>query len=103
VWTAVLVASGVKGSIAIATAAVDASTEFGWFTYIGQDVGISRSAVTSNTALFAGAVSGSLSSTAVKGDQIMNAWARNAGAADGGSVIIQLDRAFIGPSNESVG
>ena len=103
VWTAILAATGVKGSVAIATAAVDAATEYGWFTYIGQDVGISRSAVTSNTALFAGGVSGALSSTAVKGDQIMNAYARNAGAADGGSVIVQLDRAFIGHSNESTG
>ena len=103
VWTAILVATGVKGSIAIATAVVDAATKFGWFTYVGQDVGISRTAVTSNTPLFAGAVAGSLSTTAVKGDQIMNALARNTGAADGGSVIVQLDRAFIGPSNESTG
>lgn len=103
VWTAVLAATGVKGSVAIATAAVDAATEFGWFTYIGQDVGISQTAVTSNTPLFIGGVSGAISTTAVKGDQIMNAVARNAGAADGGSVVVQLNRAFVGVSNESTG
>jgi hypothetical protein len=39
----------------------------------------------------------------VKGDQILNAWIRNAAAADGGSAHIQIDRASIGMSNESVG
>lgn len=103
VWTAILVATGVKGSVAIATGAVDAATKFGWFTFIGQDVGISRSAIASNVPLYAGGVAGSLDDVAVKGDQIMNAIARNAAAADGGSVVLQIDRAFIGMSNESVG
>lgn len=103
VWTAVLIASGVKGSVAIATAAVDAATEYGWFTYIGQDVGISRSAVASNVALFAGGVAGAVDDAAVKGDQILGMFARNAGAADGGSVVLQIDRASIGHSNESTG
>lgn len=103
VWTAVLVATGVKGSVAIAQAAVDAATEFGWFLYIGSDTITVRSATTSNTALFAGGVSGYVSSTAVKGDQIMNMMIRNAAAADGGSAQVQVDRAFIGHSNESVG
>jgi hypothetical protein len=103
VWTAILVATGVKGSVAIATGAVDASTKYGWFTFIGQDVGIARSAIASNVALFAGGVSGSLDDVAVKGDQIMNCMARNAAAGGGDSVILQIDRAFIGMSNESTG
>lgn len=103
VWTAILIASGVKGSVAIANGAVDAATKFGWFTFIGQDVGIARSAIASNTALFAGGVAGSPDDVAVKGDQIINAMSRNAAAGGGDSVIIQLDRAFIGMSNESVG
>src|SRR5678815_5544476 len=44
-FTAVLVATGVKGSIAIASAAVDASTKYGWFLIIGQAAGIARSAI----------------------------------------------------------
>jgi hypothetical protein len=103
VWTAILIATGVKGSVAIANAVVDASTKYGWFTYVGQDVGISRSAIASNVPLYAGGVAGSPDDAAVKGDQIMNCIARNAAAADGGSVILQLDRAFIGMNNESVG
>lgn len=103
VWTAILIATGVKGGVAIANAAVDAATEFGWFTYIGQDVGIARSAIASNVALFAGGVAGSPDDVAVKGDQIMNCMSRNAAAGGGDSVILQLDRAFIGMSNESTG
>ena len=102
VWTAALVATGLKGGIAIATGAVDGSS-WGWFTYVGQDVGIARSAIASNTPLFAGGVSGSLDDVAVKGDQIIGAVSRNAAAGGGDSVLIQLNRAFIGVSNESVG
>jgi hypothetical protein len=103
VWTAILIATGVKGQVAIAQAAVDAATEYGWFLYIGSDTITVRTATTSNTALFAGGVSGYVSSTAVKGDQIMNMMIRNAAAADGGSAQIQVDRATVGHSNESVG
>jgi hypothetical protein len=103
VWTAILIATGVKGDVAIATGAVDAATKYGWFIYIGQDVAIARSAIASNVPLYAGGVSGSPDDVAVKGDQIMNAFARNASAGGGDSAIIQLNRAFIGMSNESVG
>ena len=102
VWTAALVATGKKGSIAIATAAIT-GTDWGWFTFIGQDVGIARTAITSNVALFAGGVAGSLDIAAVKGDQVMKCHARNAAAGGGDSVILQIDRAYIGFSNESTG
>lgn len=102
-WTAVLVATGVKGSVAVAQAAIDASTKYGWFLHIGADTITVRSAVASNVALFAGGVSGYVDDVAVKGDQVISAWVRNAAAADGGSAQIQVDRAIIGISNESTG
>lgn len=102
-FTTALIATGVKGSIAIASAAVTASTSFGWYVYIGQDIGIARSAITSNVPLFAGGVSGSVDDVAVKGDQIVGMYARNAAAGGGDSVILQIDRACIGFSNESTG
>jgi hypothetical protein len=102
VWTAVLIATTVKGSVAIAQSAVDASTKYGWFLHIGSDVITVRTACTSNTALFAGGVAGYVDVAAVKGDQIMNLWIRNAAGAVG-SAQVQIDRAFIGQSNESVG
>ena len=103
VWTAVLIATTVKGMVAIAQSAVDASTKYGWFLFVGSDVITVRTAATSNTALFAGGVSGYVSTTAVKGDQILNAMIRNAAGADGGSAQIQINRASIGHSNESTG
>lgn len=103
VWTAVLVATTVKGSVAIAQAAIDASTKYGWFLYIGSDVITVRTACTSNTALFAGGVAGYVDVAAVKGDQILNMVIRNAAAANGGSAVIQVNRASIGHSNESTG
>ena len=102
VWTTALIATGLKGSIAIATGATVAST-YGWYTFVGQDIGVARSAIASNVALFAGGVAGSPDDVAVKGDQIMNCMARNAAAGGGDSVILQIDRAFIGMSNESTG
>ena len=103
VWTAILVATGVKGSVAIAQAAVDASTKYGWFLVIGSDVITVRTACTSNVALFAGGVAGYVDVAAVKGDQITGLFIRNAAAGGGGSAQIQIDRAKIGMSNESTG
>jgi len=103
VFTTALIATGLKGSIAIASAAINATTSYGWYTYIGQDLGIARSAIASNVPLFAGGVSGSVDDAAVKGDQILGMYARNAAAGGGDSVILQIDRACIGMSNETTG
>ena len=102
VWTAILIATTVKGSVAIAQAAIDANTKFGWFLHIGSDVITVRTAVTSNTALFAGGVAGFVDIAAVKGDQVFGLFCRNAAGAVG-SAQMQIDRAFIGASNESTG
>lgn len=102
VWTAVLVATGVKGSVAIMQAAVDAATKYGWCLYVGSDVITVRTACTSNTALFAGGVAGYVDVAAVKGDQIRNMFIRNAAGAVG-SAQVQVNRAEIGMSNESTG
>jgi hypothetical protein len=102
VWTAILVATGVKGSVAIAQAAIDASTKYGWFLIVGSDVITVRTACTSNVALFAGGVAGYVDVAAVKGDQITGLFIRNAASAVG-SAQIQIDRAKIGMSNESTG
>lgn len=103
VWTAILIATTVKGAVAIAQAAVDAATKYGWFMTIGADTITVRTAVTSNTALFAGGVAGYVDVAAVKGDQVFNLVCRNAAAAGGGSANMQINRAFVGASNESTG
>lgn len=102
VWIGALAATGLKGSVAIARAAVDAATKYGWYLYIGAETLAAFSAVTSNTPLFIGGVSGQWDDTAVKGDQIVNMFCRNAPAATT-SAFIQINRAFVGVSNESTG
>ena len=101
VWTIVRLATGVKGSVAISSAALTAST-WGWCMIVGTDVVTVRTAVTSNTALFIGGVTGFVDVAAVKGDQIMGLICRNAAGAVG-SAVMQINRAFIGLSNESTG
>mgnify|MGYP001616050219 CR=1 FL=1 len=103
-FTAILVASGLKGSVAVSTGAVNTATKYGWFFLSGEYTQAVHlgSAIASNVALFIGGVSGQIDDTAVKGDQIFNAFVRNALGADG-SIVLHLNRAFVGPSNESTG
>ncbi len=102
VWTIVRIASGVKGSVGITSAAIDAATKYGWVLIVGTDVVTVRTAVTSNTALFIGGVTGFVDVAAVKGDQILGLHCRNAAGAVG-SAVLQIDRARVGMSNESTG
>lgn len=101
-WTAVLVATGLKGSVAVASAAIT-NGNWGWFLIVGTDVITVRTAVTSNVALFIGGVAGYVDVAAVKGDQIQRMFCRNAAASGGGSAQIQINRATVGMSNESAG
>jgi len=101
VFVGALAATGLKGSVAIASAVVDASTKYGWYLFIGADTITAPSATASNTALFIGNVAGQFDDTAVKGDQIFNMFIRNAATAN--SAYVQVNRAFVGASNESTG
>jgi hypothetical protein len=99
-FTAVKVATGLRGDLAIATAAVDAATKYGWFMIVGTYSTPSTlgSAIASNVPLFIGGVAGQIDDTVVKGDQIFKATVRNAA---GGSAVLHVNRAFVGFSNES--
>ena len=101
VFTAVRLATGVRGCIAVASAAVTAA-KWGWFMIVGQDTVNTPSAIASNVPLFIGGVTGNLDDTAVKGDQILDAVLRSAGSQDG-TATIQVNRATVGFSNESTG
>ena len=97
-----LIASGQKGPVAIATAAVVAA-DYGWYMIVGAAASTVRTAVTTNVALFAGGVAGNVDVAAVKGDQILRLFARTPGAGGGGTTTLHIDRASIGMSNESTG
>ncbi len=102
-WTAVRLATGVKGCIAVATAAVVAS-RWGWFMLSGSDTVNTPSAIASNVPLYIGGVTGNIDDTAVKGDQILGAILTTAGTQDGTATItIRRGGATVGHNNESVG
>lgn len=102
-WTAVRLATGVKGCIAVATAAVVAS-RWGWFMLSGSDTVNTPSAIASNVPLYIGGVTGNIDDTAVKGDQILGAILTTAGSQDGTATIsIRRGGATVGHNNESVG
>ena len=97
-----LVVTGLKGPVAVATAAVTAG-KFGWYIIVGAAASTCRTIVTTNVALFAGGVAGFVDVAAVKGDQIARMFARTPGGAGGGTTTLHIDRASIGLSNESTG
>lgn len=99
-FTAIKVSTGLRGPLAVATAAVASATNYGWFMIVGQYATTSTlgSAIASNVPLFIGGVAGQIDDAVVKGDQIFNATVRNAA---GGSAQLQVSRAFVGFSNES--
>lgn len=99
-FTAVKVGTGLRGDIAVATAAIDAATKYGWFMIVGTYTNATAigSAIASNVPLYIGGVAGQIDDTAVKGDQIFKATVRN---ASGGSAVLHVNRAFVGFTNES--
>lgn len=99
-FTAVKIVTGIRGDLAVATAAVASATNYGWFLIVGTYNTTSSlgSAIASNVPLFIGGVAGQIDDTVVKGDQIFKMTVRNAA---GPSAAIQVNRAFVGFSNES--
>lgn len=94
-WTAVLLAASAKGSVAIATAAVDAATKFGWFLIIGSDTAVCESSIVSNAQCYATATAGEADDAVVVADQIHGAKTTTAGVA-GATATVAVNRPYIG-------
>lgn len=101
IFTAVRLVAGQRGSVAIATGAVNAATSFGWFTISGSDTANVQSTVVSNANLYATASAGLAHSTIVKNDQIKGA-VTLAAASAAQAALVALDRPFVGSYDESV-
>lgn len=91
-------AQSIVSQVAVATAAVDATTEYGWFQIVGRANALCLSATADNGKLFATATGGSAEDAAVTGNQIHSAFARAASpsATGGGLTICQIDRPYVG-------
>jgi hypothetical protein len=73
-WTAVLAVADGQGMVAIANAAVDAATKFGWFTVWGNESGLCLSAFdgTNGAGTYLTSTPGSVDDTDVAGDAVHN-------------------------------
>lgn len=92
-----------KGSVAVATAAIDAATKWGWYGYIGSFSAFNLSATLSNNAVFASGTAGAGTSAVTKNAQIKKAVTRGAPptTTGGAGQLCSIDRPFIGSYDES--
>jgi hypothetical protein len=92
-----------RGSVAVATAAVVAST-YGWFGYIGSFSANCLSACASNLPIYPSGTAASATSVLTKNAQIQNAVARGAPVTTtgGGAQAVSINRPWVGAHDESV-
>lgn len=90
------VAASCKGPVAVAKAAVDATTEYGWYQVVGSVTGlaISGGGAADNAIVYATATAGQVDDVAVANMQIVGAVFRSAESS--GSATIQLNNPWIG-------
>lgn len=82
------VAASLVGPIAVAQAAVDATTKFGWFMIFGKTLANVEAAFADNSKIFAVATAGSADDAGTAGNQIVGAYGRSAIA--NGQATVQL-------------
>jgi hypothetical protein len=69
-WGTALIAARATGAVAVALAAVDASTKFGWYQVRGQGVALCDT-VAANLPCYIDGTSGRIDDAAVAGDQVI--------------------------------
>lgn len=99
-FTAIRMVAGAKGSCAVAMAAVDASTKYGWFGFVGSFTATADSTIVSNAHCFATGTASQCDDAVVKNDQIKNARTTTAGAA-AKTVTVSINRPYLGSYDES--
>lgn len=103
-FTTTRLATTSKGQCAIATAAVDASTKWGWYCIIGSFGAFNLSATLSNNAVYASGTAGAGTSAITKNAQVKKAVTRGAAptTTGGAAQTTVIDRPYIGSYDESV-
>lgn len=82
------VAASMVAPIAVAQAAVDATTEYGWFMIFGTCLANVEAAFADNSKIFAVATAGSADDSGTAGNQIVGAYGRS--AISGSQATVQL-------------
>lgn len=88
-YTTALVAARTIGNLAVALAAVDAATKFGWYQVRGQGVALCDATIADGAALYIDGTSGRIDDTAVAGDAVMGM--RAASADDTNTIVVVMD------------
>jgi len=73
-----LAVANAQGRVAIANAAVDATTEYGWFTIYGREDGLCLTGFVDNGKVYLTATAGSVDDADVAGDVVIGAIGRSA-------------------------
>lgn len=85
-----LLAANAEGPVAVAMAAIDATTKFGWYQIFGTASGRVLADAADNAWLYATATAGVADDAVVAGDLIHNAKCRALNGGSTGNVTVQL-------------
>lgn len=91
-----LIAANAIGPVAIAMAAIDATTKFGWYCVKSPKAGVTAktdSGITDNAAVYIDGTSGRCDDTVVAGDLIANAFFRSTDSSNLSTV--QINHPFV--------
>lgn len=83
------VAASMVSPIAVAQAAVDSTTEYGWFMVLGSCLANVEASFADNSKIFAVATAGSADDSGTAGNQIIGAYGRS--AISGSQATVQLN------------
>lgn len=91
-----LLAANAVGRVAVAQAAVDANTKYGWYQIYGKASGKVLALFADNGKIFATATAGSVDDAVVSGDLVVGAIGRSAidGGAATGQAYVELSYPF---------
>lgn len=84
-----------QGQVAVANAAVDATTEYGWFTIWGREDALCLASFADNGKVYLTATAGSVDDTDVAGDAVIGAIGRSARDTTTGMAEFQLMYPFV--------
>lgn len=91
-----LLAANAIGPVAIAMAAIDASTKYGWYQISGKAVGKVLSGFADDANVYATATAGSADDAVVAGDRVKNAKGASAiGTPSAGLAEMEISRPFM--------
>jgi hypothetical protein len=89
-----LTVADAQGRIAIAKAAVDATTEFGWYAIYGSHSGLCLASFADNGKVYLTSTAGSVDDADVAGDAVVGAVGRSARNATTGLATFELNYPF---------